>query len=639
MNTGQYLFQRFAGWFSPYFSTKNNPLYHLADISIFMLAVASISGVYIFLFYNVDPAHSYDSIERLSNQWVGGLMRSIHRYSSDLLVVFVLMHLAHMYITGKFRRILSWITGVGSFLVVVFVGVTGYLLVWDEKSKLLGTLTAKFLAAIPIFDPSISGAFLLNDLPSVGGFFRVALFGHIFFTLFIVIILWLHVSPIARPKLIPPKQAMLYTSAALVLLSLVFPVKSDPPAGAVILPTNTTFDWFFCFGYFFMKILSPAGNWLLMLGSGIFLSMLPYMSKKNPMPQPVVDLDTCDGCDQCAKDCPYGALDLLPQMGEPYNGELKAILNPSKCVGCSICVASCHVDAITIASLPPILQQATPGAPKKKLTVYQCKYAGVEDTFQEQAVKVPCIGGIHPKTIRDQLEHHAEGVALVGCEDCFYRFGKDFEEMRLNRKRRPTLFRRTPLQRVRMIALTDSVGKELDLFRKELQTVDDKKVQNKLKVVERNTYYPLVAAIVTFLFFMLIPFVSNSNFTFYRPDEKMLILNFRYVSSPTAYQELHSGPAHMQSTEPIVKSRSGIIVRVEDMEGKTIFEKEFEPRGLRKDIAIFVFAEIKTEAPRANVKITETAFPEKSVSLQGVKLNDSNGTVIIFKDGQLQKMR
>ena len=211
--------------------------------------------------------------------------------------------------------------------------------------------------------------------------------------------------------------------------------------------------------------------------------------------------------------------------------------------------------------------------------------------------------------------------------------------MRLNRKRRPTLFRRTPLQRVRMIALTDSVGKELDLFRKELQTVDDKKVQNKLKVVERNTYYPLVAAIVTFLFFMLIPFVSNSNFTFYRPDEKMLILNFRYVSSPTAYQELHSGPAHMQSTEPIVKSRSGIIVRVEDMEGKTIFEKEFEPRGLRKDIAIFVFAEIKTEAPRANVKITETAFPEKSVSLQGVKLNDSNGTVIIFKDGQLQKMR
>lgn len=638
MNKGHYLFQRFAGWFSPYFSTKNNPLYHLADISIFMLAVATISGIYIFLFYNVDPAHSYQSVERLSNQWMGGLMRSIHRYSSDLLVVFVLMHLVHMYITGKFRRMLSWITGVGSFLVVILLGVTGYLLVWDEKSKLLGTLTAKFLAAVPIFDPSISGAFLLNDLPSVGGFFRVALFGHIFFTLFIVIIIWLHVSPMARPKLIPPKQAMIYTTAAVVLLSLLFPVKSDPPAQAVILPTNTTFDWFFCFGYYFMKILSPGANWLLMFGSGIFLSILPYLHKKNELPKPVVDLGTCDGCDQCAKDCPYGALDLLPQIGGEFNGETKAILNPAKCVGCSICVASCHVDAISIASVPPITEP--PSTPTKKaLTIYKCYCAGVEDTIQEEVVEVPCIGGVHPKTIRDRLEHHSEGVALVGCEDCFYRYGKEFEELRLNRKRRPTLFRRSPLQRIRLIALTDTVGEELERFKKELQTVDDKKVQNKLKVLERRTYYPLVAAIVTFLFFMLIPFVSNSNFTFYKPDNKLLILNFRYVSTPTEYQELRSGPAHMQSAKPIVKSRSGITIRVEDSKGNTIYAKDFEPRGLRKDIAIFVFAEIETEAEEVNIRLSETAFPEKTISLNAVKVNDTNGTVIIFKDGQLQKMQ
>ena len=141
MNKGHYLFQRFAGWFSPYFSTKNNPLYHLADISIFMLAVATISGIYIFLFYNVDPAHSYQSVEKLSNQWVGGLMRSIHRYSSDLLVVFVLMHLVHMYITGKFRRILSWITGVGSFLVVIFLEIEVRLLTrWGGGSRPMARL-------------------------------------------------------------------------------------------------------------------------------------------------------------------------------------------------------------------------------------------------------------------------------------------------------------------------------------------------------------------------------------------------------------------------------------------------------------------------------------------------------------------
>ncbi len=638
ISNGHTRYQRFAAWLSPFFSTRYNPLYHLAEMAIFMLVLATISGIYLFFFYNVDPYHSYESVEKLSRQWVGGVMRSVHRYASDLLVVFVLMHLLHMLLTGKYRRVLSWVTGIGSFLVVVLLGVTGYMLVWDEKSKLLGILTAKFLAAAPVFDPAITGAFLLNDLQSVGGFFRIALFGHIFFTLFIAIVIWLHVAPVARPKLWPPRQAMIVTGAVLLGLCLVFPARSDPPAQAVVLPTRTTFDWFFFFGYYFMKVMSPAANWLLMFGSGMLLAVLPYLKRRHPLPHPTIDLDSCDGCDQCVRDCPYAAIDLLPQTEGPHAGTKKAILDPSKCVGCTVCVAACHVDAIAVETAPPIAQP--PVSPRKKeLTVYRCYYAGVKDEdLPEDTVRVPCLGGIHPKAIKDQLEHHAEGVALVGCEDCFYRYGRTLEELRLNRKRRPTFFRRAPLQRVRLIAKSGSVRESLEQFKTALKHVDDKKIRNALEVVEYRTYRPLFAAAVTLLFFLFVPPLSNSSFSFYQPDEKMLILNFRYVSSPTEYQELRGGPAHMHSAQPVVKSRSAILVTVEDERGRRIFEKRYEPRGLRKDIAIFVYAEITTEAERVRIRIAETAFPDKIVSSGDIALDEANGTVIVYKNGKLQRI-
>ncbi len=640
MNFWYELFKKLAGFFSPFFSSKYNPLYHLADVAIFMFAIATLSGIYIFLFYNVDPAHSYHSVEVISSQWVGGVMRSIHRYSSDLLVVFILLHFLHMLITGKFKRVISWISGVASFLVVILIGVTGYVLVWDERAKMIGILIAKFLTAVPVFDPSITGAFLLNDLPSIGGFFRVALFGHIFFTLFTLIIIWIHVLPVSAPRLVPPKLAMIYMFSTLILICLLFPAQSDPPAQQIIFPVHTTFDWFFCFGFVFMKLLSPINNWILMFGSGIVLSIFPYLFRSSKeVPKPVVDLDTCDGCNQCVVDCPYGALDLLPMMDQTYKGAKKAILSPSKCVGCSICAGSCHVDAIRIASVPEV-PMGESAFSKKTMAVYHCHFnePTLPASLDASVYAVPCVGGIHPKSIRAQLENNVEGVAIVACEDCHFRFGKDFEQLRLNRKRRPTLFRRTPLQRIRFISKTDGVENELAKFAADLQLVDDSKVYNKLPVIEHAKQRPVVAALVTLMFFVWVPFFSNATFQFYDPSEKILVLDFRYVSAPTSFLEQRDVPAHMRSTTPIVKTRSPILVTVKDEKGQIIFEKEYKPRGVRQDIAIFVYEEIKTDSEKVDIEIRETERPELVTALHDVQVNESNGTLIVYREGQLKKL-
>ncbi|HLF45634.1 MAG TPA: cytochrome b N-terminal domain-containing protein, partial [Chitinophagaceae bacterium] len=246
---GHLLFQKFSSSFGKIYSTDLNPLYHLGDMAILLFSIACISGIYIFIFYNVNPRHAWDSVEAISSNYFNGWMRSIHRYSSDLLIIFILLHLIYALVSGKFKRLVSWISGVISFLIVILIGVTGYILVWDQKAKLTGYLTAKFFSGLPVFDPSIAGAFLLNDLNVVGGFFKVALFGHIVFSLITIIVIWIHVLRISNPKIFPPKKLILYAAIALGIISLLFPVKSDPPAQVTNLPVNTTFDWYYYFGY------------------------------------------------------------------------------------------------------------------------------------------------------------------------------------------------------------------------------------------------------------------------------------------------------------------------------------------------------------------------------------------------------
>ena len=166
---GHQLFQKFASFFGKVYATEYNPLYYLGSIAVLLFVVACISGIYIFIFYNVNPRHAWESVEAISANVFNGWMRSIHRYASDLLVIFILMHLLHTLFTSKFKRLISWISGIISFLIVILIGVTGYMLVWDQKAKLTGYLTAKLFSALPIFDPSIAGALYILPISSTIG--------------------------------------------------------------------------------------------------------------------------------------------------------------------------------------------------------------------------------------------------------------------------------------------------------------------------------------------------------------------------------------------------------------------------------------------------------------------------------------
>ncbi len=626
---GHQLFQKFATRFSKIYSTELNPFYHLGDMAILFFMIACISGIYVFIFYNIDPRHAWDSVEAISGNFFNAAMRSIHRYSSDLLVVFILMHLIHTLISGKFKRLVSWISGIISFFIVILIGVTGYILVWDQKAKLTGYLTAKFFSGIPIFDPSIAGAFLLNDLSVVGGFFKVALFGHIVFSLLTIIIIWIHVMWISKPKIISPKKLIIYTSLALIIISVIFPVKSDPPAQLSNLPLSTTFDWFYYFGYYLMKLFSVSQNWAIMIGSGLLLCILPYVFKRKNRPPVKIDLEKCDACNLCSYDCPYEAIDMLL-----LNDQKKAILSADKCVGCGICIGSCREHAIFHPDYPILnLQQNN----MTDMTVFSCSYFPKTEFPEELKIvnyDVPCLGSILAKDVQKILNNNSKSVAFLGCEDCYYRHGKTWAVKRFFRKRAPAFSKKQDVSKVQLFTLTKYSKKKLVEFFRTVTETENR--ENKLLVNDHHKTSSILSVLILTAFFSLMVPLSSTVVRFFNPAEKVLIVNFKYVSSPTEFVKSSASGIHMQTLNPIVKKRSSVLLRIFSSKNKAlIYEKEYLPRGLKQDIAMFIYTQLVITEDEVDVELVETAFPEKQFRLNNIQLKKGDGTFVVFKENKL----
>lgn len=627
---GHQIFQKVSSLFGRIYATHLNPLYHLGSIAILLFVIACISGIYIFIFYNINPRHAWDSVEAISGNVFNGWMRTIHRYSSDLLVIFILIHLFHTLVTSKFKRLVSWISGIISFLIVILIGVTGYILVWDQKAKLTGYLTARLFSSLPIFDPSIAGAFLMNDIDTVGGFFKVALFGHIALSLITVIVIWVHVLRISKPKILPPKKLIIYCVIALGIVSILFPVKSDPPAQLSNLPTQTTFDWYYYFGYYLMKIFTVNQNWIILIGSGTLLCIIPYIFKRKNRPPVSIDLEKCNACNLCSYDCPYEAIDMLIK-----DGNRKAILSPDKCVGCTICIGSCDEHAISHPQFPKF--EFAPHD-KADVTLFSCSYFPEHEVPAELKTvtyKVPCLGSVMPKDVQKILENNSQKVAFLGCEDCYYRLGKTWAINRFLRKRAPLFSKRFDAARLQLFTLTQYSKEKLLEFSKRTSSEDFN--TSRLTISDHKKSNPILSVLVLTVFFALMVPLSSTVVHFFNPTEKILFVNFKYISTPMEYEQNTSTEKHMQSNVPVVKRRSPVMLKIYASENnKLLFEKEFTPRGVRNDIAMFIYTQLVLSESKVNVELTETAFPNKQYHLNNIVLKKGDGTFVVFKNNQLK---
>ena len=112
---GQAAFLAVERRFNRVFGDPLNPFYYLGAITYFLLWLVVASGLYLYVFFRTGVDEAYSSVDYLTHGqwWLGGVLRSVHRYASDALVLAMLLHLARHYVFDHLRgfRWFSWISG------------------------------------------------------------------------------------------------------------------------------------------------------------------------------------------------------------------------------------------------------------------------------------------------------------------------------------------------------------------------------------------------------------------------------------------------------------------------------------------------------------------------------------------------
>ena len=68
---------------------------HLGSLTIFFGWIVLISGLWLLIFFQTSISGAFESLEYLTHeQWyLGGIMRSLHRYASDAMIITIALHI------------------------------------------------------------------------------------------------------------------------------------------------------------------------------------------------------------------------------------------------------------------------------------------------------------------------------------------------------------------------------------------------------------------------------------------------------------------------------------------------------------------------------------------------------------------
>jgi quinol-cytochrome oxidoreductase complex cytochrome b subunit len=110
------------------------------------------TGLLLKFVYEPFPDRAYESILYLQQNVVfGQLIRNIHHWSGNGLVIIAFLHLLRVFFTSAFHppRQFNWIIGLTLFCTILLSAFTGYLLPWDQLAFWAITICSTMLEYLP----------------------------------------------------------------------------------------------------------------------------------------------------------------------------------------------------------------------------------------------------------------------------------------------------------------------------------------------------------------------------------------------------------------------------------------------------------------------------------------------------------
>jgi cytochrome b6 len=110
------------------------------------------------MYYRPTADAAFESVRLITSRvQFGWLVRAIHIWSANLMILAAVLHLAANFFTKSYRRPreVTWLTGVGLLFITLTFGFTGYLLPWNTLAYFATQVGTEIAGDVPIVGKAV----------------------------------------------------------------------------------------------------------------------------------------------------------------------------------------------------------------------------------------------------------------------------------------------------------------------------------------------------------------------------------------------------------------------------------------------------------------------------------------------------
>jgi len=176
---------------------ETNWFHTLGSATLTAFLVQAVTGVILAMYYKPAPDEAYASIQHITNDLtLGWLVRGMHRWGASVFIILLFLHMGRVFLFGayKYPRELNWLIGVILLVLTLAMGLTGYLLPFDQRSfwatvvavninasgPIVGPYLADFLRAGAEFGPTTISRFYALHMLAIPGLIAALIGAHLY---------------------------------------------------------------------------------------------------------------------------------------------------------------------------------------------------------------------------------------------------------------------------------------------------------------------------------------------------------------------------------------------------------------------------------------------------------------------------